>query len=75
MLWGPGQAIIDLSFLKDIPFGETRYFEFRAEFFNFANHPSFSNPSANISTPAAVGKIRGTSVDPRAIQFGAKIVF
>jgi hypothetical protein len=75
MLWGPGQSIIDISFLKDIPFGESRYFQFRAEFFNFPNHPSFGNPSANISVPAAVGKIRGTSVEARVIQFGAKIVF
>ena len=75
MLWGPGQKIVDVSFLKDVPFGEGRYFQFRAEFFNFPNTPSFSNPSANISTPGTVGKIRGVSVEPRAIQFGAKIVF
>jgi hypothetical protein len=75
MLWGPGQSIIDLSFLKDVPFGESRYFQFRAEFFNFPNHPSFGNPAANISVPAAVGRIRSTSVEARVIQFGAKIVF
>ena len=28
-----------------------------------------------LDTPGTVGKIRGVSVDPRAIQFGAKIVF
>lgn len=75
MLWGPGQRIVDISFLKDIPFGESRFFQFRAEFFNFPNTPSFSNPSANISVPAQVGKIRGTSVEARVVQFGAKIVF
>ncbi len=75
MLWGPGQRIVDISFLKDIPFGESRFFQLRAEFFNFPNTPSFGNPSANISTPAAVGKIRGTTVEARVVQFGAKIVF
>ena len=49
MLWGPGQNIVDFSVLKDIPIGESRYLQFRTEFFNIANHPSFGNPSANIS--------------------------
>lgn len=75
MLWGPGQRIVDISFLKDIPFGENRFVQFRAEFFNLPNTPSFGNPNANISTPAQVGKIRGTTVEARVVQFGAKIVF
>ncbi len=74
-LWGPGQRIVDISLLKDVAFGEGRYFQFRTEFFNLPNHPSFSNPNGNISTPAAVGKIRGTTVEARVVQFGAKIVF
>ena len=75
ILWGPGQRIVDISFLKNVPFQESRYFQLRAEFFNIPNHPSFGNPNGNISTPAAVGKIRGTTVDPRVVQFGAKVVF
>ncbi len=75
ILWGPGQRIADISFLKNVPIKESRYFQFRAEFFNIPNTPSFSSPNGNISTPAAVGKIRGTTVEPRVVQFGAKLVF
>ncbi|MEX2261812.1 MAG: TonB-dependent receptor [Bryobacteraceae bacterium] len=75
MLYGPGQIIIDLSVLKDTAITERVTAQFRAEFFNFPNHPSFGNPAANISVPATVGKIRGTTVDPRAVQFGLKLLF
>ncbi|HUQ93680.1 MAG TPA: TonB-dependent receptor [Bryobacteraceae bacterium] len=75
MLFGPGQKIIDLSVLKDFKFSERRYLQFRAEAFNAPNTPSFGNPGANISVPASVGKIRGTSVAARAIQFGLKLIF
>ncbi|MEZ5402033.1 MAG: carboxypeptidase regulatory-like domain-containing protein [Bryobacteraceae bacterium] len=75
MLFGPGQKIIDISFIKDTRFAEKYNLQFRAEFFNFPNTPSFSNPSANISFPAQVGLIRGTTVSARAIQFGLKFLF
>jgi hypothetical protein len=75
MLFGPGQKIIDVSVLKDFRFGETHYLQFRAEAFNMPNTPSFGNPSTNISIPASVGKIRGTTVAARAVQFGLKLVF
>ncbi|MBI3696382.1 MAG: TonB-dependent receptor [Acidobacteria bacterium] len=75
LLFGPGQSIIDLSVLKDTRIGERCTLQFRAESFNFPNHPSFGNPSANISVPASVGKIRGTSVAARAVQFGMKLLF
>lgn len=75
LLFGPGQVIIDISVLKDTKITEKMTAQFRAEFFNFPNHPSFGNPSSNISVPASVAKIRGTSVDPRAIQFGLKLLF
>lgn len=75
MLFGPGQKIIDVSVLKDFRFGDNHFVQFRAEAFNMPNTPSFGTPSANISVPASVGKIRGTTVPARAIQFGLKLVF
>ncbi len=75
MLWGPGQVIVDMSVLKDIQIVERFKLQFRAEAFNMPNHPSFSNPAANISVPTTVGKITGTSVPSRAIQFGLKLLF
>ena len=75
MLFGPGQRIIDMSVLKDFKFGENHAVQFRAEAFNLPNHPSFGNPSTNISIPASVGKIRSTSVGARAVQFGLKFIY
>src|SRR6266436_4561287 len=69
MLFGPGQKVVDMSVLKTTKIGERVSTEFRAEFFNLPNHPSFNNPASNISVPSTVGKITSTSVDPRAIQF------
>jgi hypothetical protein len=75
MLFGPGQQVVDLSVLKDTKIAERYTVQFRAEAFNFSNTPSFGNPSANISVPATVGKIRGTTVSARAIQFGLKLIY
>jgi len=75
MLFGPGQKIIDISLLKDFRFGDNHYLQFRAEAFNMPNTPSFGNPAANLSVPASVGRITGTTVPARAVQFGLKLVF
>ncbi len=75
MLFGPGQRLLDMSILKTTKVGERISTEFRVEFFNMPNHPSFSNPASNISVPATVGQITSTSVDPRAVQFGLKVLF
>lgn len=72
---GPGLNESDLSLFKSFPLGELRRFEFRAEFFNAFNHPSFQNPSANISAPGAFGKSTGTTTNPRTIQFAGKFFF
>jgi hypothetical protein len=48
MLRGDRTIDVDLSLLKHIPLGESRYFQFRAEF-QLHQHTSFANPSANIS--------------------------
>jgi hypothetical protein len=39
------------------------------------NHPSFSSPGNSLSTPSTFGKIRGTSVEARVVQFGLKLLF
>src|SRR5437660_412209 len=43
---GPAQQDFDISIIKNIPFGhsDTRSLEFRAEFFNAFNTPSFALP-------------------------------
>ncbi len=75
MLFGPGQKIIDISLIKDTRIAERYTVQFRGEFFNFPNTPSFSNPSSNISFANQVGRIGGTTVSARAVQFGLKLIF
>jgi hypothetical protein len=72
--------------LKNIPFGEERMVQFRAEIFNIANRPNFAVPT-NTEGPNGTGgngdevfapnagQIFGTVNPSRQIQFGLKILF
>ncbi|MGH8549047.1 MAG: hypothetical protein ACRERU_10695, partial [Methylococcales bacterium] len=74
---GPGQQNLDFALIKRTPVGwlnEGANIEFRAEFFNALNHPQFSNPSADPSSPN-FGEINSMSVAPRIIQFALKLNF
>jgi hypothetical protein len=73
-LFGPGDIVFDVSFLKNFTIVERVKSQFRAEFFNFPNHANFNNPAANISVPSTVGKITSAG-DPRQVQFGLKFIF
>ena len=53
-LAGPDFADVDFAVLKDIPFGEGRLVQFRAEIFNIANRPNFSVPT-NTQGPNGTG--------------------
>ncbi len=75
MFHGPGIEQEDLSLFKSFPLGEARSIEFRAEFFSAFNHPSFANPSANVSLPGAFGRSTSTTTNPREIQFVGKFHF
>ncbi|HEX4021520.1 MAG TPA: TonB-dependent receptor [Acidobacteriaceae bacterium] len=72
---GPGLNESDLSLFKSFPLMGERRLEFRAEFFNAFNHPSFQNPYATIPAPGAFGKSTGTTTNPREIQFAGKLYF
>jgi Carboxypeptidase regulatory-like domain len=84
--YGPGIRMADLSLFKQFKFTERWQLQFRAEFFNAFNHPNFSNPSANISSPGSFGKVSNTIApilgtdsggpgDPREIQLALKLYF
>jgi Carboxypeptidase regulatory-like domain len=76
ILLGPGQFNFDVSVIKTTRIHERHTVQFRAEFFNFFNHPQFSNPGTlAVSTPASFGQITTTSVGPRVIQFALKYNF
>ncbi|HEV7514220.1 MAG TPA: hypothetical protein VGO27_21170, partial [Candidatus Acidoferrum sp.] len=74
---GPGQANLDLALSKLVRLDwprENCNIEFRAEFFNAFNHPQFSNPDSNFTSPT-FGAISSTSVNARIGQFALKFAF
>ncbi|HKE24740.1 MAG TPA: carboxypeptidase-like regulatory domain-containing protein [Bryobacteraceae bacterium] len=66
----------DPSLLKRFSLGAEgkRYLQFRFEFFNILNHPTFSAPNVQ-ATNAAFGTITSVANRPRTIQVGARMVF
>jgi hypothetical protein len=89
VITGPGVRTWDFSTLKDFHFAERRYFQFRFEGFNFANHPNFGDPNASLTSNAVTGSgvpIPGTGafgtinslragIDMRELQFSLKLIF
>jgi hypothetical protein len=59
-----------------IPIGrqEPMNLQFRAEFFNAFNHPSFGDPNMNAGT-AQFGVIRSVRIPGRQIQMALKLIF
>jgi hypothetical protein len=86
---GPGLKNLDSSIFKDFHWTEQRYAEFRAEFFDTTNTPSFNLPSANdptltcTGTPGAAcnasnanfGKLSSGTATGRQIQFSLKVYY
>jgi Carboxypeptidase regulatory-like domain/TonB dependent receptor len=74
---GPGQANLDLSFLKTVLLNwpvEKSSLQFRAEFYNALNHPQFANPDTNFTSPT-FGVISSTAVSARVGQLALKFAF
>ena len=60
----------------DFRFTDTRYVQFRSEFFNAFNNVDFSNPSASLcGGNCGEGTITSTSNIARQIQFALKLYF
>jgi Carboxypeptidase regulatory-like domain/TonB dependent receptor-like, beta-barrel len=73
---GPPYRDLDFSLFKNIKTTENTHLQFRAEFFNLTNTPSFSTPSStNFSDTKNFGKITSTISNPREIQFALKFFF
>jgi Carboxypeptidase regulatory-like domain len=76
---GPGYHNLDMSLIKDTPFGrrgnrEMGVLEFRAEFFNIFNIVNFGLPS-NTVLGSGFGEISHTSGNSRQIQFSLKLIY
>jgi hypothetical protein len=77
---GPPYNALDFSLLKSTSIKENQSIQFRAEFFNILNHPSFANPAnavfaGNGTRQPTAGQITSTVGTARQIQFGLKYVF
>jgi hypothetical protein len=72
-VWGPPTRNWDFALYKNGPLTERLRYQFRAEFFNFLNHPSFNSIGTSIGA-GNFGQITGAN-DPREIQFGLKLNF
>ncbi len=75
---GPAQQDFDISIIKDIPFGhsDARKLEFRAEFYNAFNTPSFALPSI-AGAPVDAGSVCLVGVDclPTALSSNGVVGF
>jgi hypothetical protein len=74
---GPRQANLDLALSKSVMLNwpkEKSSLQFRAEFYNALNHPQFSNPDTNFTSPT-FGVIASTAVNPRVGQLAIKFAF
>jgi hypothetical protein len=86
---GPGLAKFDFSAFKNIPISERFSMQFRAEFFNILNHPTFNAPNFggngvnaisssnnfNSTNFGEIGSTRFAPYDARQIQFAVKLYY
>ena len=77
ILIGPGSINLDASIFKAFPIrwiNERSELQFRAEAFNFLNHPQFGQPNGRVDIPQG-GTITSLSNDMREVQFALKFLF
>lgn len=86
---GPGSRNADFSVFKNTTITERTMLQFRAEFFNLTNTPTFYLPAANSPTLTCIGspgsscnannpsfgKLSSGTATGRQIQFGLKLYF
>jgi hypothetical protein len=70
---GPGLKRFDLSIQKEFPLTESKRFEFRTEFYNLTNTPTFGAPTRSVDNPT-FGEI-SIAQGERNIQVGLKFYF
>ncbi len=71
---GPGFALLDISIHKRFSVTEDVRLEFRADFFNIANHANFNIPERRRGN-SGFGRIRGTIGTGRQTQLGLRLEF
>jgi Carboxypeptidase regulatory-like domain len=71
---GPSWWNLDFSLVKDTRLTERMQLQFRAEFFNIFNHPTFQTPGATLGA-GNFGVSTSTQTTERQIQFGLRFIF
>jgi hypothetical protein len=91
LLYNPGQQAWDIALFKNFRLGGARLVQFRAEFFNFPNHPNLGTQPLTVAaqtgtvtgggagfadpTNANFGRVTTKSNDRRDIQLSLRFVF
>ena len=65
---------LDFSIFKNFKINERITTQFRAEWFNFANHPVFANPAGRVGS-GSFGRVTAQANGPRQTQLALKILF
>lgn len=71
---GPGWWNADFSLTKDTQFAEMLKMQFRAEFFNIFNHPTFGTPGGTLGS-SGFGLSTSTESSERQMQFALRFMF
>jgi len=71
---GPGIHNLDFSAFKNFHIKERASVQFRGEFFNFTNTPTFNLPD-QVRSNSTFGRITSTAAAPRQVQFALKVLF
>ena len=74
ILRGPRLSMLDFSVRKTFNLTETQHLDFRAEFFNFLNHPNFGMPDGDIDD-GSYGLTSLVGTPSREIQFALRYHF
>jgi hypothetical protein len=71
---GPGYALLDLGFLKNVELGSRLRLQLRAEVYNALNRANLANPNTT-PTNSAFGTITAQNGLPRQLQLAARFSF
>jgi carboxypeptidase family protein len=74
LLRNPGDMQWDIAFFKNFALGGTRKVQFRAEVFNFPNHPNLNGPNTD-PTNANFGRIITKDTNRRDVQLALRFLF
>jgi hypothetical protein len=73
-IYNPGQVQWDIAFFKNVAVKGTQNVQFRAEIFNFPNHPNWSGAQSN-PTSSTFGRITGKDDARRDVQLSLRYLF